>query len=250
MLTDDQIKELNNLFTFPPNLNLGNLIDDIDKRISNSDYKNSCRVATISNIFLSGLQIIDGVQLSDGDRVVVKNQIIQSQNGIYTASSGVWSRSEDANSDDKITSGLKVFSEEGSSNSGKTWIITTSNPIIIDTTPIVFSEFFSTPLSSSNPVDVNKSAASPGTASDAARSDHKHDVLTSAPSQGIGSGNFEGVSSSLSRSDHDHAIRESGGTDLTIGQINDSDLITRNGTQLSGINISDENIVIAMEVFN
>jgi len=57
--------------------------------------KGSCSAATTANISLSGLQTIDGYTLLANDRVLVKNQTTSSQNGIYVASSGAWSRSLD-----------------------------------------------------------------------------------------------------------------------------------------------------------
>ncbi|TIT59926.1 MAG: hypothetical protein E5W90_34580, partial [Mesorhizobium sp.] len=43
------------------------------------------RLATTVNILLHGLQTIDGVPCEVGDRVLVKDQADQRQNGIYTA---------------------------------------------------------------------------------------------------------------------------------------------------------------------
>ena len=43
-----------------------------------------CVVATTTNITLSGLQTIDTVELTSGDRVLVKNQSVSSKNGIYS----------------------------------------------------------------------------------------------------------------------------------------------------------------------
>lgn len=60
-----------------------------------------------------------------------------------------------------------------------------------------------TPLSSTAPVNVTKSAASAGSATEAARQDHKHDITTAAPSS-IGTANSEGSATSLARSDHVH----------------------------------------------
>ena len=60
----------------------------VDGIISSLDVKNSVRAATTSTLTLSGLQTIDGVALSAGDRVLVKNQANQAQNGIYTWATG------------------------------------------------------------------------------------------------------------------------------------------------------------------
>jgi hypothetical protein len=67
-----------------------------------------------------------------------------------------------------------------------------------------------TPLSSGTPVNVDKSAAAPGTDSAASRRDHKHDVTTGVPSD-VGSANAEGVGSALARADHVHNHANQGG---------------------------------------
>ncbi len=74
-----------------------------------------------------------------------------------------------------------------------------------------------------------------GTASTTSRSDHSHNVPAAGPTQGIGGGNAEGGASSFSRSNHDHAIRTTAGpTDLTVGSIEDQQMVQRNGSSLSG----------------
>lgn len=60
-----------------------------------------------------------------------------------------------------------------------------------------------TPLSATVPVDVTKAAAAAGTATEAARQDHKHDVATGTPVN-VGAANAEGTATSLARSDHAH----------------------------------------------
>jgi len=50
------------------------------------------RAATTKNIVLSGTQTVDGVALQSGDKVVVKNQSIITDNGYYTVSGAIWSR--------------------------------------------------------------------------------------------------------------------------------------------------------------
>lgn len=60
-------------------------------------------------------------------------------------------------------------------------------------------------LSDTPPVDVTKAAAAEGTATDASRQDHKHDVTTGVPGT-IGESDTpaEGSATSLARSDHVH----------------------------------------------
>jgi hypothetical protein len=60
-------------------------------------------------------------------------------------------------------------------------------------------------LSDTAPVDVTKSAASAGTATQASRQDHKHDISTAAPGNITeGATASEGTSTSLARADHVH----------------------------------------------
>lgn len=55
--------------------------------------KDNTVAATTANIALSGTQTIDGVAVTAGQLVLVKNQTTPSQNGIYVVSSGSWTRS-------------------------------------------------------------------------------------------------------------------------------------------------------------
>ena len=50
------------------------------------------KVATTSNVTLSGLYSIDGVSLVEGDYVLVRNQSTAQYNGIYRANSSTWTR--------------------------------------------------------------------------------------------------------------------------------------------------------------
>lgn len=50
------------------------------------------KLATTANISLSGNQTIDGVLTVNNDIVIVKNQTTTSENGLYYASSGAWSK--------------------------------------------------------------------------------------------------------------------------------------------------------------
>jgi len=63
------------------------------------------------------------------------------------------------------------------------------------------------PFTSTPPLPVERSLASVGTTNEIAKSDHKHDISTAAPSPlAIGNTTDEGVATSLARSDHQHAL--------------------------------------------
>lgn len=108
------------------------------------DIKDSVRVATTANITIAtALNVgdtIDGVTLADGDRVLVKNQSTGSENGIYTAGSSPV-RSTDANVSADVTSGMFCFVEEGTVNGDNGFVLTTNDPITLDTTALTFTQF-------------------------------------------------------------------------------------------------------------
>jgi phage-related tail fiber protein len=119
-------------------------IDDILTDVSGvslgaRDPKESVRVATTANLSsLSGTQTIDGVAVIANDRVLVKNQSTGSANGIYVCAAGAWSRALDADSSAKITSGCRTYVEAGTVNAKTQWVLTTLNPIVLNTTALVF----------------------------------------------------------------------------------------------------------------
>src|SRR3990167_5851706 len=93
-------------------------IDRINGLVGSIAVKAPCRVATTANITLAGYQTIDGITLADGDanlRVLVKNQTDTTQNGIYDASSGTWSRSPDFDGARDIVTGTIVSVNSGTS---------------------------------------------------------------------------------------------------------------------------------------
>lgn len=93
--------------------------------IGSINFKKPVRVATTTNLGqLYGTNPIDGVAIAVGDRVLVKDQSIQTLNGIYVVSSGFWSRSTDFNSSDKIYKGHVIFVMEGQQNKTTTWMLT------------------------------------------------------------------------------------------------------------------------------
>ena len=113
----------------------------VDNAITGLEFKESVTVATITNIpILSGLLIIDAVQLIAGDRVLVKNQTNETLNGIYRAQSGTWTRTTDADENTEVKTGIYVFVDNGTTNSQTGWILTTSNPII-GTSLLTFVQF-------------------------------------------------------------------------------------------------------------
>jgi len=102
------------------------------------DFKNSVLVTTYANEVLSGLRTIDGVALVAGARVLVKNQTVAKDNGLYNVSAGAWTRTTDADSSLEVTPGLFVHVERGGVNGDSMWQLVTDGPIVLGTTDLVF----------------------------------------------------------------------------------------------------------------
>lgn len=108
------------------------------------DIKDSVRVATTENITLSNTQTVDGVALSVGDRVLVKNQTNAADNGIYTVQNAAWTRSEDAdnNPGNEVSGGMFTFVEEGTVNADSGWVLSSvTGQAVLGTDALTFSQF-------------------------------------------------------------------------------------------------------------
>lgn len=112
----------------------------VDSLSQGLDSKESVRVATTQNITLGGLPNIDGVTVSLGDRVLVKNQTDATQNGIYVVGDP-WKRAPDADTSGKISPGMYCFVEEGTTNADSGFVLVTNAPITLGTTELVFTQF-------------------------------------------------------------------------------------------------------------
>lgn len=113
----------------------------VDSVAQGLDPKASCLVATTGNLAsLSGLLTIDGVTVTAGDRVLVKNQSAPADNGIYVASASAWSRSTDMDTWAEVPNAF-TFVEDGTVNKDTGWVCTANQGGTIGTTPITFVQF-------------------------------------------------------------------------------------------------------------
>ncbi|WJK10267.1 phage tail protein [Pseudomonas fluorescens] len=118
--------------------------DYVDSRLleelSKLDIKQSVRAATTANINLVGLQVVDGVSLNAGDRVLVKNQAAAKDNGPYVVAVGAWARAKDADNNAKVTPNLTVAVEVGATQADTIWQLVTDGPIVVGTTALTFKD--------------------------------------------------------------------------------------------------------------
>lgn len=111
------------------------MMDDIP----DAAFKRSVKCATIGDITLSGLQTIDGITVVDGDRVLVKNQSVLAENGIYLASTSTWTRALDADTNSKIGCAI-VAVDGGTVNGADAWTTTFKATDILGTTDMNWYE--------------------------------------------------------------------------------------------------------------
>ena len=116
----------------------------VDSVAQGLDIKASCLYGTVGNITLSGL----GTQangdwvasLTAGDRILVKSQTNQAENGIYVASASGWTRSADMNTWSEVP-GSFTFIEEGATLMSTGWVTTAGHTGTIGVTAMPWTQF-------------------------------------------------------------------------------------------------------------
>jgi len=125
----------------PPNV--------LGKTLINTTWKLPVRAATTTDSALAttfeNTDMIDGVTLATGDRILIKNQTTGSENGIYTVNAtGTPSRASDFDDGFDSIAGVSIIVEEGTTNADTFWFLSTNNPITLDTTSLTFTEITGT----------------------------------------------------------------------------------------------------------
>ena len=120
----------------------------VDAARQGLDVKASVRVASVAPVAIATAleagDVIDGVTLVAGDRVLLKDQSTASENGIYVAvasGAGAASRADDADTSGKVTTGMFTFVAEGTINADNGFVLTTNDAITLGTTGLTFVQF-------------------------------------------------------------------------------------------------------------
>lgn len=115
---------------------------EINSFLEGLNPKKSVAVATIANIDLTqAVSSVDGISISNGTRVLVKDQTNSAQNGIYKANaSNILSRDSDMNTWDEVP-GAYVFVERGTQNADVGFVCTSDFGGILGTTDIIWVQF-------------------------------------------------------------------------------------------------------------
>jgi hypothetical protein len=141
--TDLDLQSVSKVINVPTPTAAGDAVPKsyVDSAVEGLAWKDSARVATQSNINLTSPgATIDGVTMASQDRVLVRNQTTQSQNGIYVwnGSAVAMTRSLDASTFAELEQAI-ITVEEGT-DAGTTWRQTEINGVI-DTNNVIFSSF-------------------------------------------------------------------------------------------------------------
>ena len=137
----------------------------VDSVAQGLDVKGSCRLATAAALptvvynngtsgvgatltaSAAGVLTVDGQATTLGERILVKNQSSQEQNGIYEVTTEgtagvafVLTRSTDMDEADEFP-GAFTFIEEGTDNGDSGFVCTTNAPVTVGSTAITFDQF-------------------------------------------------------------------------------------------------------------
>ena len=104
--------------------------------------------ATLTNAGANAVLAIDGITLSNNDRVLVKDQTTTAQNGVYKVTaagnnSSAWrlTRTVDCDTAVEFNSGVFFFVEKGTTNADNGFVMSQDAAITFGTTAITFSQF-------------------------------------------------------------------------------------------------------------
>ena len=198
-------------------------------------WKDAVRVATTSNgnlPFLINGQLLDGVTLATGDRILAKQQTDASENGIYIvqATAGTAVRSDDL-ATGSAAAAVAVFVEEGTANSDTAWVCTTNaNADTVgtnDLTFVLFSKANGLPGGSNTQIQYNNNGSLAGAST----------FTTNGTNVTLGGGN-------LTIGDNDN-LYVGFGNDLTIRHaFGNTDIISSTGSfQIDNTNATGNTIL-------
>jgi hypothetical protein len=117
----------------------------VDSVAQGLDTKMSCKCATTASINAggapSGAATLDGIAVTTGDRVLVKDQSNPNNNGIYVANTaGAWTRATDMDTWAEVP-GAFTFVEEGTTQNDTGWVCVSNQGGVLGTNGITWAQF-------------------------------------------------------------------------------------------------------------
>lgn len=134
--------------------------------VNGKDWKESVRFATavaLAAVTAAGTGVgktltadangalsVDSVAAVNGNRALIKNQAVPADNGLYVVTDAgsagtpfVLTRATDADQNTEVTANLTVGVAEGTVHGDQVWMLSTNDPIVVDTTALSFTQISS-----------------------------------------------------------------------------------------------------------
>lgn len=138
------------------------VLDQVQSSSTGISVKTPVRVSAIANVDITtgGLLTIDGVTVVAGDRVLLTGQTNATQNGVYVAAAGAWTRASTEDTSAKLKGAFWLV-QEGTLRQKYQYIVNNSTAPVIGTDNIVIVQFGATTVyTASNGVTLTGSAFS------------------------------------------------------------------------------------------
>jgi hypothetical protein len=204
----------------------------VDNALSGLSWKASVVAATttagtLASSFENG-DTIDGVTLATGDRILIKDQVAGTENGIYVVNaSGAPTRASDANTSTEMLRAT-VLVEQGTTNGATQWTCTNST-ITLGLSALVFAQISGAgtyTAGSGLTLSGNQFSANFGTSAG----------TTMQGNQAAG-GDASGTLPSLTIT-RARGLRESGGTTLPMGAVSEGQYLQVSGGTIIGVSLA------------
>lgn len=118
-------------------------------------YLTAVAAATTTNLTLSGIQTIDGVAGSSGQRILASAQTTVANSGCYTQAAGAWTRCTDYDAAAEVTQGTSFPVTGGTVNSGAIFIMSSPNVSILGTDAITFTKYTPPVYTGTAPISIS-----------------------------------------------------------------------------------------------
>lgn len=213
-------------------------------RLASTTNFAATRVGNVLTASSNGALSIDGVTVADADRILIKDQTLGADNGIYVVSDtgspttpAVLTRAILADETGEVTSGLTVYVAAGTQHAGQLWALSTPDPIVLNSTTLTFEQTGTSSIIGNVGAFDNRIVRSDGTGGDTlqgstATLDDAGNL--SLASIALGSDPATTGTVKLSNTDIISSKRAGAGSDLTVARITSADVLEL-GQSASGL---------------
>lgn len=113
----------------------------VDAVASGLGAKHYCKAMSITNVSLTGLQVLDTITTLVNDVVFLAGQTNAVQNGLWVVSAAAWTRPAFYPAAGVADPAMYIFVQSGGVYGDTGWVLTNDNAVVIDTTATVWVQF-------------------------------------------------------------------------------------------------------------